>query len=224
MASRPAGEDDRGETTEADIMIMGILYPEDLPWVIEEGIEFFVYDYPRLERSAEVAGMTGRKARIHLELETGGHRTGLEPDELNRTIDFLAEHRDRVNLGAPHPLSGIDPLPPVPHQHARRRLENLSERILEAGLKPRYFHTACSAAALAFPHTVRDLVPSVRPVRGALAGRSVPTRRWRRSCLKKATPKRSPLPSSRTHPNAPAESRKRRSNATFSPATNSPAL
>lgn len=147
-------------TTDADIMIMGILYPEDLPWVVEEGIEYFVFDYHRLERSVKVAESVGRKARIHLELETGGNRTGLEADQLDRAISFIREHRDRLILeGVCTHFAGIESLS---NQFRIRRQEEtfdeLCDRIGEAGLEPRRHHTACSAAALAFPETAMDLV------------------------------------------------------------------
>jgi alanine racemase len=82
---------------DTDIMIMGILYPEDLPWMIEHEIEYFVFNFHRLERSLKVAREVGKKARIHLELETGGNRTGLPADQLEQAVDYLEQHQEDID-------------------------------------------------------------------------------------------------------------------------------
>ncbi|HYW34797.1 MAG TPA: alanine racemase [Balneolaceae bacterium] len=147
-------------TTEVDIMIMGILYPEDLPWVIEHEIEYFVYDFNRLQRSVEAARKAGKKAFIHLELETGGNRTGLQADKLDEAITFIKNHPDQLNLqGVCTHFAGIESLSnQFRIQQQKELFDDLCARIENADLHPAYKHAACSAAALAFPETVMDLV------------------------------------------------------------------
>ncbi|MEX0929984.1 MAG: alanine racemase, partial [Balneolales bacterium] len=81
-------------TKDSRIMIMGILYKEDLPWVIENDIEFFVYDIERLVKACEVAGKVKKKAIIHLELETGGNRTGLPKEDLAKAIRYMRKNQE----------------------------------------------------------------------------------------------------------------------------------
>jgi alanine racemase len=147
-------------TTDADIMIMGILYPEDLSWVIEQKIEFFVYDYNRLERAIKVAEKAGEKARIHLELETGGNRTGMEEDQLDMAIEQIKNHSDQIILeGICTHYAGIESLSNQPRiQQQQKKFREMVDYIQSSGLSPKRQHTACSAAALAFPETVMDLV------------------------------------------------------------------
>lgn len=147
-------------TTDADIMIMGILYPEDLPWVIEEEIAYFVYDYPRLERSVEVAAEAGKKARIHLELETGGNRTGMEREQLGPAVDLLKDHPDKLTLeGVCTHYAGIESLSnQFRIQRQQKQFGEMCKEISSAGITPGLRHTACSAAVLAFPETVMDMV------------------------------------------------------------------
>jgi len=155
-----AGEVLEACTTDADIMIMGILYPEDLPWVIENEIEYFVYDYHRLERSLNVARKVGKKARVHLELETGGNRTGMEEDKLPEAIEFLLNHRDNIELvGLCTHFAGIESLAnQFRIQQQQKLFARMNQKVEEADLGPYRRHTACSAAALAFPDTVMDMV------------------------------------------------------------------
>lgn len=142
------------------IMIMGILYDEDLPWVIENEIEFFVFDLQRLEKAVETARKIGKKAVIHLEVETGGNRTGLEESKLQSALTYLIDHRDYLLFeGLCTHFSGIESLSNqfrVVYQ--QQTFRGLCKKVVKRGLKPNLFHTACSAAALAFPDTVMDLV------------------------------------------------------------------
>ena len=145
---------------ESRIMIMGILYERDLPWVIEQDVEFFVFDFARLELAREVAERIGRPATIHLEVETGGNRTGLPEAEFDRAVAYLARHREHLRFeGLCTHFAGIE----APANRDRTmdqlaRFEALYRRTVEAGHPPRIRHTACSAAALAYPETTMDLV------------------------------------------------------------------
>ena len=68
------------------IMIMGMIPDEALEWVIDNGIEFFVFETDRLEKAMRAAEKVGKKAKIHLELETGMNRTGLNEPQLLEAI------------------------------------------------------------------------------------------------------------------------------------------
>lgn len=147
-------------TTDATVMIMGILYKTDLPWVIRNGIEFFVFDFPRLKKAKEVARELGKRAVIHLEVETGGNRTGLPEDQLEKTLQFLKKHEEHLEFkGFCTHFAGIESLA---NQFRIIKQQNkfnaLYGRVEKFGHLPELRHTACSAAALAFPDTVMDMV------------------------------------------------------------------
>lgn len=146
--------------TDARIMIMGILYPEDLPWVVGHGIEFFVFDTVRLQTALRVAGSVGRPALVHLEVETGGNRTGLTAEAFDAATRLLREHPDELRFeGLATHFAGIESLAnQFRIVKQQRRFEGFAARARAAGTTPRLRHAACSAAALAFPETVFDLV------------------------------------------------------------------
>lgn len=147
-------------TTQSTVLIMGILYSADLPWVIEQGIEFFVFDLARLEEAARVAAEVGRPARIHIEVETGGNRLGLPEGELDEAVRTLKAERAHLRfVGLCTHFAGIESLAnQFRIQRQIHRFEEITRRLRVARCLPEIRHTACSAAALGFPETVMDLV------------------------------------------------------------------
>lgn len=144
----------------ARIMIMGILYEQDLPWVIEHGVEFFVFDLARLELTARVAREVGRPARAHLEVETGGNRTGLPEDDLADAIALLKREKQNVHFaGVCTHFAGIESLAnQFRIQRQRQRFEAVLKRLRSTRCIPESVHAGCSAAALAYPETAMDMV------------------------------------------------------------------
>ncbi len=147
-------------TKDSTIMIMGILHPEDLEWVIENEIEFFVFDFKRLKESCETAQEIGKKAIIHLEVETGGNRTGLPEDELTKALTFLKENKKCLEFkGLCTHYAGIETLANQFRIVKQiQKFNELYDTTKKFGYRPQIRHTACSAATLAFPETTMDMV------------------------------------------------------------------
>ncbi len=145
---------------ESSIMIMGILYDEDLEWVIGNGIEFFVFDVSRLKGAKKVAERLGKKAVIHLEVETGGNRTGLDEAGLSSALKYLKNNSDHLQFeGFCTHFAGIESLSNqfrVAKQ--QKKFEEMYKQVQNSGYLPELRHTASSAAALVFPDTVMDMV------------------------------------------------------------------
>jgi alanine racemase len=80
----------------SEIMIMGDLPDEAVPWAVEEGVSFYIFDLPRLDRAIRAARRIGRPARVHLELETGLNRTGLAGRTLERVVERVLGAGDAV--------------------------------------------------------------------------------------------------------------------------------
>ncbi len=145
---------------DSTIMIMGILYDDDLEWVISNEVEFFVFDIPRLKKAKQVAEKLDKKAIIHLEVETGGNRTGLDESELKTALSYIKRHSDYLQFeGFCTHFAGIESLSnQFRIQKQKDKFHELYKVVEDEGLSPNLKHTACSAAALAFPETVMDLV------------------------------------------------------------------
>jgi len=142
------------------IMIMGILYEDDIPWAIEHDIEFYVYNYDRLVKALEAAQKLNKKAKIHLEVETGANRTGLQKDEFPKALDYIKAHQDYLVFeGLCTHFGGAESLSnqfKIDRQHARYK--SFLKQCKSKKIMPNYRHIACSAAALAMKDTVYDMV------------------------------------------------------------------
>jgi alanine racemase len=142
------------------IMIMGFVADDDLPWVIEHEIEFFVFERYRLATATKTAKKLKLKAKIHVEIETGMNRTGFSKNELSRLSKYLIKESKHLDfVGVCTHYAGAESISNY------YRVESQIKRFNEAvatfkrhGIEPKIKHTACSAASLMFPETQMDLV------------------------------------------------------------------
>ncbi len=147
-------------TAGSAVMIMGAIDDDELAWAVENDVAFFVFDLPRLRAALAVAEQVGRPARVHLELETGLHRTGLEQPELEHALDLVSASPTALHVeGTCTHLAGAE----CASNYARisRQLEVFHRscaRVRERGLDPGLRHTACSAAALRYPEAVMEMI------------------------------------------------------------------
>lgn len=145
---------------ETRIMIMGILYEEDIPWALGNNIAFYVFNLERLLLAKEIAQKLGKKAIVHLEVETGANRTGLQADDFPQALKFLSEERAYLQFeGLCTHLGGAETLAnkfkidlQIERYHA------FLQACREIEFMPRLRHVASSAAAIAFPETRFDMV------------------------------------------------------------------
>jgi alanine racemase len=142
------------------VMVMGHMEGEAIPWAIERGVSFYVFDLERLEAARRAAAGAGRTALIHLEVETGLNRTGLAGEDLDRALSMLADNRPHLALaGVCTHYAGAESVNNYLRiQEQKKRYRRALERVRAAGLEPGLRHTACSAAALTYPETVMDMV------------------------------------------------------------------
>lgn len=136
-----------------DIFIMGYVEDEGLEWAIENGIEVAIFDKNRLEKARDIARKKKKRAKIHLEIETGMRRTGFEHTEIPFLIDFLKENSEAIKFhGLFTHYAGAESQ--ANHFRVKQQIKNFQlslEAFKEANLNPKYYHTACSAALINYP-------------------------------------------------------------------------
>jgi alanine racemase len=142
------------------IMIMGWVDCTSLEWSILNDIEFFVFDYERLCQAIEISKKISRRAKIHIELETGMNRTGFSANELARVIDLIKDNSSYLSLkGLCTHFAGAENM--VNYDRVQNQIcvyNDLCLKFTKEGIKPDFMHTACSAASILFPETRLDLV------------------------------------------------------------------
>lgn len=145
---------------ECDLMIMGWIDNDQLEWAIENDVSFYVFTLDRLKAACRVASGLHKPARIHLEIETGMHRTGFCEDELPGVIRMLKEFSGDVLVeGVCTHFAGAETISNYERiQKQISTFNRLCSWLGDRDIKPRYRHTACSAAVLNFPETAMDMV------------------------------------------------------------------
>lgn len=143
---------------EATIMIMGMIENKDLNWAISNDIEFFVFENDRLEAAIKAAEKANRKAKIHIEIETGLNRTGFTKKELIHALPLLKSgHIEIVGLcthyGGAESIANFYRI-----KEQKKKYHNMSKWLSEKGINPAIKHTACSAAMIRYPDTQMDMV------------------------------------------------------------------
>lgn len=145
---------------EAAVMIMGMLYHHELEWIISSEIEFFVFEFERLKIAAEIAKKLNKKAKIHIEVETGMNRTGFSRNDLPYVADILEKNSDFLEFsGLCTHYAGAESI--ANYLRVRKQKKNFSEaaKYFEfRKIEPKIKHTACSAASIRYPDTRMDMV------------------------------------------------------------------
>ena len=142
------------------IMIMGFVADEDLTWVIENKIEFFVFERYRLSMATKYAKKLKLKAKIHIEIETGMNRTGFTKSELTRLAKYLNKEAKNIDfVGICTHYAGAESISNYYRVESQIKKFNEAVALFKAnGIKPKIKHSACSAASMMFPETQMDLV------------------------------------------------------------------
>jgi len=147
-------------TEDSRVLIMGYVADEELEWAVSEDVSFYVFELGRLGAAVTAAKRVGKPARIHLELETGMHRTGLEGIDLERAVEIVTDNRAHLHTeGVCTHLAGAESI--GNHVRIRGQLEKFAElcrQLGDVGVNPDLRHVASSAALLTYPDTTMDMV------------------------------------------------------------------
>ncbi len=144
----------------SDVMIMGLLDDEEIEWAIVNDVEFYVFDTERLDKAIETAKKLNKRARLHIEVETGFHRTGFHYNYMPELLEKLKNNFEHFTFeGLCTHFAGAESI---------ANYVRIREQISQYRKFYRYFqrhdllplrkHTACSAAVLTYPTTIMDLV------------------------------------------------------------------
>ncbi len=142
------------------VMIMGFVHPDDYKWIIENEIEFYVSEMVELEYAINTARKLGKKAIIHVDVETGMNRTGLQLATLKRAVKIINKFSEHLIVrGVTSHFAGAESI--ANHQRIKKQFSTFKKRVKllnEYGIFPELKHIASSAATVNYPDTQLDLV------------------------------------------------------------------
>ncbi len=148
------------KSCQCDLMIMGYIHSGELEWIINNGIEFYIFEPSYLERVIKVAKKLKKKARIHLEIETGMYRTGMTKDELRRAINYIKDNKEHLHIkGFATHLAGAESI--ANYHRIQNQLKLFDKRVKflkKNEIDADILHTASSAASITYPKSRMDMI------------------------------------------------------------------
>ncbi len=144
----------------SDVMIMGLLDDEEIEWAIVNDVEFYVFDTERLDKAIETAKKLNKRARLHIEVETGFNRTGFDYRYIPELIEKLKNNYEHfIFEGLCTHYAGAESIANYVRVREQISLYRKFYRYFQRhDLLPIRKHTACSAAVLTYPTTIMDMV------------------------------------------------------------------
>jgi alanine racemase len=142
------------------ILVMGGIWTRQIPLFLEHGLTFTVPSVARLRDIEEAAAAVGRKARVHLKIDTGMERIGVHYYSAEGLLDAAARSTHVAVEGVYTHFANAD-APDL--TDARRQLERFQEALRfyeRRSLPVPTRHAASSAALLRLPESRLDLVRS----------------------------------------------------------------
>lgn len=142
------------------ILIMGYVVPERLPEAIRSRISLVVYSLTTVKQLVQAATTLKKVANIHIKLETGLTRQGVNGQELEVMAKYIQAHQDRLHVeGVSMHFANVEDT--IDTSYAKTQLASFQDSMAclsAAKIAPKFKHTAASAAALLLPQAREDLV------------------------------------------------------------------
>jgi len=149
----------RDQGIQTPILISGYVALSDLEEAVVRGLRLTVYNPEAIERLGRLCQDRRLQAYVHIKLETGTHRQGVDPGKLGAMIEQLRQYPGIVLEGISSHFADIEDT--TDHSYARRQLKSFNRSLAELkekGLRVPLRHMSCTAAAILLPETHFDML------------------------------------------------------------------
>ncbi len=143
----------------ATVLLLGPLAPGEEGPAVSRGTHLSVSEFEQLSSLSAAAAACGRPAFLHLKVETGTHRQGIDIEDLPRFLQRVREDSGLELVGMHSHFANIEDT--TQHEFAQAQVDRFESALAVASqmeCSPRIRHIASSAASLLFDHTHYDLV------------------------------------------------------------------
>ncbi len=145
---------------DSHIMIMGMIDDDQISWAVENDISFYVFEFDRLQEAIYAARKQDKKARIHVELETGMNRVGFAWEDRDKLADLLVRNLGHLHImGVCTHYAGAESV--ANYLRIQNQIANFNRYywyLRKKGARADMRHTACSAPLVSYPQTKMDMV------------------------------------------------------------------
>ncbi len=125
------------------VLVMGHILPENVPHIHTEGFAFVVHD----KEVIKAFGSVGREIAIHLEINTGMNRYGIQPEELDEYLRLINSFPNLRLEGIMSHLADADGETNEYTEFQQEIFDTCLAKVLAAGESPRYIHLAQTAGS-----------------------------------------------------------------------------
>ena len=139
---------------EAEFILLSGIFPEEEPTVVRFGLIPCLSDLESARRLSQEALRQGRKARVHIKLDTGMGRLGFLPEEMGKVAGELAELKGLEIEGVLSHLSQADTSSPEAKEYTQKQIQDfslLAEALKQKFPEIKYLHLAGSAGLVSYP-------------------------------------------------------------------------
>lgn len=130
--------------SDAPILVMGAILPQNYSKLNLKNIAYVVKD----EMSLRLFGGLDKKITIHLEINTGMNRYGINPMELTKIIALIKNYKNLTLEGVMTHLADSDGVIQANVDKPIKIFDESVAKILSSGLRPKWFHAAQSSGCL----------------------------------------------------------------------------
>jgi alanine racemase len=149
VARAAEGEALRRAGIAGSIMVIGPSSADEAQRAIELDLALSVGAVAAVDDALAAARRIGKRARLHLKLDTGMHRNGVLPHEAPSIARRIVESDSADLDGVLTHFASADEVDPTPTDTQRRRFDTALSLLAESDIRPRYVHLANSAAVIA---------------------------------------------------------------------------
>ena len=143
------------------ILLLAEIPPETIPDALRYQLTLTVGSIDGARAAVSSAEAIGGVHRVHVKVDTGMHRMGVDPSELDAVVDALVSSPSIELEGVYTHFSVADGSSADDRTFTRGQIEQFAQ-IVDAlaarGVTPRLVHEANSAGALAYPEARRSMV------------------------------------------------------------------
>ena len=136
------------------VLVLGYVPFGELDEAVARDLRLLVYNRPTIERLAAAARRRGKKAVVHVKVETGTGRQGVDVREIWPFVRDLRRHEELVFEGLASHFANIEDT--TRHEYPKLQMEayRTAARTLRAhGVRVPVKHMSCTASTILFPET-----------------------------------------------------------------------
>ncbi len=141
------------------ILVLGVVFPDQWPELISHEVRMTVYKESAVSVVSEIAKVMGKKAYLHIKLDTGMGRLGFPINE--ESVDIIERISKMPNVVMEGMYTHFAKADEIDKSFTDKQIKDylwMKEKLAERGVSFQYYHCSNSAAIIDIPEANMDMV------------------------------------------------------------------